>query len=140
MEEDMKGWWWWMYTWSNNTDEVSNDGEGTDAETTESGCDGNVSFEVVLKARVPGSDETHSLFLELLGNVLDRRAGDLDPCLGEVSTSGEDEEDVEESVKGISEYLYDSVGRREVVDESADGDHVCATDFSECPFTKESDK
>merc|ERR1719424_723519 len=54
----------------------------------------------------------------LLGHVLGRRAGDLDPSLGEERAGDQDEGEVDDGVQRVLEHLGDRVGRRDVVDEA----------------------
>ena len=50
------------------------------------------------------SAHDHLLLPELLGNVLGRAAGHIDPGLGEEGAGTEHEEDVEERVDGIRQH------------------------------------
>jgi len=67
------------------------------------------------------------LVAELLGDVTGRGAGDLDPGLGEESTSGEDEDDVDDGVERIEEDLGDRLRGGDVVCNAANWDRVSGT-------------
>jgi hypothetical protein len=66
--------------------------------------------------------KTYLLVLELLGNILCRSTRDVDPGLGEESTSGQDERDVEESMERIVEDLGQVVWWRDIVRKTTGGD------------------
>ncbi len=50
----------------------------------------------------------------------------LDPCPGEQSTGGEDEDDVEDRVDGVTCDLSQAIRRRDIVSNSGDGAHLSA--------------
>ncbi len=54
------------------TEEISEDGEGTDAKTTEGSSSGNVAVQDLLHVLVTVSGHDHLLVAEVLGNVLGR--------------------------------------------------------------------
>lgn len=87
---------------SEGADEVSDDGEATDANTSKSGSNGDVSFEDVVHGRVSMALDLHVLGLELFKDVLGSLATDFDPLAGEEGTGAQDEGDVEESVDGVT--------------------------------------
>lgn len=61
----------------------------------------------------------------------------MDPSLGEQSASSKDEDNVEDGVEGVGNNFHHTVGRRQVVNETTDGDHVRTTSFSKTPLTQE---
>ena len=63
----------------------------------------------------------HLLVAQLLRHILGRRAGYLDPRLREERACNQDEHQVEDGVDRVGDDLGDRIGRREVVDEAADG-------------------
>lgn len=66
------------------------------------------------------------LVLQLLRDVVRRRAADLDPRLGEQRARGEHEGGVEDGVQGVGRDVLEGVRRREVEHEAAAGGHVVA--------------
>mmetsp|Transcript_16032 Transcript_16032/g.53731 ORF Transcript_16032/g.53731 Transcript_16032/m.53731 type:complete len:352 (+) Transcript_16032:252-1307(+) len=70
------------------------------------------------------SHHHHLLVPELLRHVRGRGAGNMDPGPGEQSAGSEDEDDVEDGVKGIRENVREAVGRGYVVSETADRPHL----------------
>ncbi|GMR48758.1 hypothetical protein PMAYCL1PPCAC_18953, partial [Pristionchus mayeri] len=67
------------------------------------------------------SSHDHSLLLQLLGDVLSRRARHIDPRLREEGARSEHEDDVDDAVEGILEHVTEGLGRREVVADSTSG-------------------
>lgn len=69
-----------------------------------------------------GKEGTNALVLELAGDVLGRRAGNLDPGLGEEGASSEDKDEVDDGVDGVSEGIEKVAGRRDIVSKASNGD------------------
>jgi len=73
----------------------------------------------------------------LLGDVSNRGARDFDPGLGEQGASTHHEDNVENSVDGVSEDREEISGGRNVIGETTNGDRV-TTHFDILPLTEES--
>lgn len=67
------------------------------------------------------SSKSHSLVLELLGDVSRARAGDFDPGLGEDSAGGDDEGDVDDSVERVDESGLERVRSGDIVSDTGNG-------------------
>ena len=65
--------------------------------------------------------EAHLLVAELLGDVLGGGAADVDPGAAEHRAGGEDEEEVEDGVERVVDYLREGAGGGDVVRNAADG-------------------
>lgn len=109
---------------SDSTHEVGDDGKSSNAQSSE----GSGGWDVLVEGAVGGSlamsNDDHSLLMELLGNVLGGRSGDLDPSLGEQSASSQDEGDVEDGVEWIRDDVEEGSGWRDIVGKSSDWDRV----------------
>mmetsp|Transcript_50744 Transcript_50744/g.100971 ORF Transcript_50744/g.100971 Transcript_50744/m.100971 type:complete len:584 (-) Transcript_50744:49-1800(-) len=101
--------------------EVGHDSERTDAHASEGCGSGDVTVELFGERGVTVALHHHLLVAELPGHVLGGRAGNLDPSLGEHGASDEDEDEVDDRVDRVSEDFSDGDGRREVIDQTADG-------------------
>lgn len=73
----------------------------------------------------------------MLGDVSNRGARDFDPGLGEQGASTHHEDNVENSVDGVSEDREEISGGRNVIGETTNGDRV-TTHFDILPLTEES--
>ena len=124
---------------ADGADEVREDGEDADAEPAERRGGGDVLVEDLDRGGLAEALDDHLLVLELLGDVLRRGAGDLDPRLGEDGARGEDEDDVEDDVDGVEVELLEPGRRREVVDEPGDGVHLPAAARVDLPRAEEGD-
>lgn len=71
---------------SNGTKEISQNGESSNAETTEGSGSGDVSVEFVNHALLTVTPHQHLLVTELPSNILGRRSAHINPRLGEEST------------------------------------------------------
>ena len=111
---------------TDGTEEIGDDGEGTDAHTTEGGSGGDVPVEDVDDGGVAVTLHDHLRVAELLGNVAGGGAGHFDPGLGEEGTGREDEDEVEDGVEGVIDDLGQGGGRADVVGDATDGDHFAA--------------
>lgn len=78
------------------------------------------------------------MVLQLLGNILNGRARDFDPGLGEQSASTHHEDNVENGVDGVREDGEEISGGRNVISETTDGDRVTAH-FDILPLAEKSD-
>lgn len=124
-------------TGTNGAHEVGNDGESTNADTTERGSDGDVFVKSLFDVGVSETLDTHILVLELLSNISGGTATNLDPSLGEQGTGEKNESNVEDDVNGVVEDVAQCSGRGDVVSKTSDGDGVAAhLDF--LPLTQES--
>ncbi|CAG1994388.1 unnamed protein product [Fusarium graminearum] len=101
-----------------STEKVAGDREGTNASTTESGGSRNDALELLVHGLVTVTGHNETLVLELLGNITRAGAGNLDPSLGEESTSTEHVDDVGTHVDGVEKGVLHALGRRHVVDET----------------------
>ena len=97
---------------TNRAHEVGDDSQRADAHAAEHGGDRNVALEDLLDGRVAVvAGDHHSAVLELLGDVVDRLARNLDPRLREERAGREDEGEVTKGVKRVAENVA-QVGRR----------------------------
>ena len=92
-------------TRSDGSHEVSGDGEGTNAKSSEGGGGGDVAVEGLDSRLVTVSLDHHLLLLELTGDISGGGARNIDPGLGEESARSQDEDNVDESVERISTNL-----------------------------------
>ena len=90
---------------TDGTHEVSNDGEGSDAHSTERSSSRNVSVENVDKGRVTVPLHDHLVITKLFGNITSRGSGNLNPRLAEESTSSQDESQVKDSMERVVDNL-----------------------------------
>lgn len=124
---------------SNSTHKISNNGQGTDTHTTEGSGSWDISVQFLDNVGVSVTLEHHVLISELLGNILGAASGDLNPSLGEQSTRGQDERDIEECVEGIRHYLAQVSWWGDVVGETANWDTV-ATHINVLPLSQQVDQ
>lgn len=103
------------------TEEVSQHGEGSDAETTKGSRRGNVAVEFVDHGFLTMAAHDHLLLLELLGHVLGAGARHLDPGLGEEGARAQHEDNVKHGVDGILRHVPKGLRRRQVVAQASDG-------------------
>jgi len=108
--------------------EVRHDGQRADAHPPEGRGGRDVAVELLAQGLdgVAVALEEHALLAHRLGDVVGRRARDLDPRLGEQRAGAEHEAHVEQRVHGAGRGLGERAGRGDVVDEAADGVHVRA--------------
>jgi len=102
--------------------EICDDGEGTDAHTTESGGGGDVLVEDRDDGFFTVALHDHLLVAQLLGDVTRGGARDVNPHAGQRTAKAEHERDVEDGVKRINPQIAQAAGRRHVVGQTADGD------------------
>lgn len=114
-------------TGTDSTHKVSNDGQSTNAHTTESSGDRDIALEDDDGGLFAVTLDDHVLIAELLSNIARRRARDLNPSLGEESASNEDEGEVEDSMERIIEDLSKGVRRRDIVSQTANWDRLTRT-------------
>jgi hypothetical protein len=93
-------------------EEIATNGQSTNASTTESGGSGDDALELLVHGLLTVTSHNETLFLELLGNVAGRRAGDLDPGLGEDSAGNEHVDDEDGGLERVGERLGDAERRR----------------------------
>lgn len=108
-------------TGTESAHQVAEDGESTNAGTTEGGGSGDDALKLLVHALVTVTGHDKTLVLQLLGNVARAGAGNLNPGLGEESAGTEHVDDVGGGVDGVEESLLEVQGRGHVVDETGDG-------------------
>ena len=126
-------------TWSDSSHEISNDGEGTNADTTEGGSNRDIFVKSLLNVGVSETLNTHVLVLQLLGNISSWASADLNPGLGEQGAGGKDESNVQNNVEWVVENVHDCSWRWDVVSETSDRDWVAAH-LNFLPLAEDSDK
>jgi hypothetical protein len=126
-------------TRAKSTHKVAQNGQSTNAGTTESGSGRNDALQFLVHALVTVSSHNKALVLELLGNVAGAGARDLNPSLGEESTSSEHVDDVDGGVDRVEESLLEVERRRHVVDETGHGVELRSTVLG-LPDTEEADQ
>ena len=124
---------------TDGTDEVGEDGEGTDAHSSEGGSSGDVSLEHGVHVLVSDFVNEVALVSEVTGDVINSGSGDLNPGLGEEGAGNQDEGDVEDSMEGISGDFEDIPGRGDVIGESSDGDGM-TSGLNVLPLAEELDQ
>ena len=93
------------------TQEISNNGQETDAKASKGSGGGNVSVEFLLHRGIAMSTHGHLLFLQLLGNIAGRGTRDFNPGLGEEGARGEHESQIEERMEWVRNDIHDTGGR-----------------------------
>jgi len=116
-------------TRSDRSKEIGSDREGSNAHSSESGSSRDISVEFPLERRLSVSLDGHLLVSKLLGNISSGRSSNLRPRLREESARSQDESDVDESSKGISEDLIARSGRRNVVSQTTNGNRLSLLGF-----------
>lgn len=106
---------------SNSTHQIGNNGQETENSSTKSGGSRDDALELLVHGTLTVSGHNHLLFLELFGNVPRAASRNLNPGLGEQCTGRQSEGDVDEGVNGVEEGSGQSVGRRHVIRDTADG-------------------
>lgn len=93
---------------SDSSHEVGGDGKSSNAESSEGGGSWDVTVELVNHGLLTMTTHDHLLLLELLGNILGRRSGHIDPGLGEECARSEHEDDVDDAV----DWVFEDVSKR----------------------------
>ncbi|GMT25660.1 hypothetical protein PFISCL1PPCAC_16957 [Pristionchus fissidentatus] len=106
---------------SNGSYEVSSNGEGSDAETSEGSSGRDVSAKLVDHRLLTVTAHDHGLLLELLSNVLGGGSRHVNPRLREEGARSEHEHNVDDAVEGILEHVRQRLGRRQVVADTSGG-------------------
>jgi len=104
---------------TNSAHEVSEDGEGTDAASTEGCGSWDISIEVLDHGLLSLTLDDEFLVDELSDDVLGARTGDVNPDSGEECAAAEDEGGVDEGVNWISLDVVQALWWRNVVSKSA---------------------
>ena len=107
-------------TGTNSTQEISEDGESTNAHTTEQGSSGNVAVQDVNEGGVTVTLHSETIVTELLGDITSGGAGELNPEAGDESAGSEHVDNVDNELEGISESVSEGSRSIQVVDETAD--------------------
>ena len=124
-------------TGANSAQEVSEDGEGTNAHTTEQGSSGDVAVEDVNESGVTVTLHGQTVIAELLGDIASRGARELNPEAGDEGAGTEHVGDVDDELERISESVREGGGGIEVVDETANGTSLL---LIVRPLTEEADQ
>lgn len=126
-------------TGTESAQKVTGDGERTNAGTTKGGGSRDDALELLVHGLITVASHDETLILELLGNITRAGARNLDPCLGEESTSTEHVDDVGAHVDRVEKSLLHVLGRRHVVDETGGSVELRRTILG-LPDTEETDK
>ena len=105
---------------TNSTQEVSEDGESTNAHTTEQGSSRNVVVQDVNESGITVTLHGETVITELLGDITSRRAGEFDPEAGDESTGTEHVSNVDNELERIGKSISERGGSIQVVNETAD--------------------
>ena len=105
---------------TNSTQEVSEDGESTNAHTTEQGSSGNVVVQDVNESGITVTLHGETVITELLGDITSRRAGEFDPEAGDEGTGTEHVSNVDNELERIGKSISEGGGSIQVVNETAD--------------------
>lgn len=125
---------------SDGTHEIGDDGQGTDAHTSECSGGRDVSVQDMDQSGVTVSLHDHLVVSKLLGNITSRRSRDLNPCLTEKSTGSQDEGQVEDGVERIVNDLRKRSRRRNVVSDSSNRDLLSHGSFDILPLSEKTDQ
>jgi len=104
---------------TNSSHEVSEDGEGTNAASTESCGSRDISIEVLDHGLLSLTLNDEFLVDELSDNILGTRTGDIDPDSREECAAAEDKGGVDEGVNWVSLNVVQALWWRDVVGKSA---------------------
>lgn len=104
-----------------STHHVGDDRQQTKGSTSKSGSSGNDPLELLVDGGISVSGKSHSLVLELLGDVSGSRAGYFDPGLGEDGAGSDDKGHVDDGVEGVGESHTEGSRSRDVVRDTRDG-------------------
>lgn len=96
-------------TTSDGAKEVSEDWEGTNAQTTKGSGRWDVAVELVDHWLISVAAHDHLLLFELLGNILGRWAGHIDPGLREEGAWAEHEDDVDDGMEWIIKHCGEAL-------------------------------
>ena len=127
-------------TTSDGTHEIGDDGQGTDAHTSEGGGSRDVSVQDMDQSGVTVSLHDHLVVTELLGNIASGRSRNLDPGLTEKSAGSQDEGQVEDGVERIVNNLRKGGRRRNVVSDSSNRDLLSHGSFDILPLSEKADQ
>ena len=108
-------------TGADGAQEVGEDGESTNAHTTEQGGSGDVAVEDVNESGVTVALHGQTVIAELLGDITSRGAGELDPETGDEGAGAEHVGEVDDELERVSQSIGEGGGSIEVVDETANG-------------------
>jgi len=127
-------------TRTDGSHEISDDSESTDAHTTESGGNWDVTVEDSDDRFVAETLDDHVRVSELLGDILGGGTGDLNPGLGEEGAGSQDESQVEDGMEGIIGDLSQTSGRGNIVCKTSDRDGLTSSAFHILPATEQLDE
>jgi hypothetical protein len=107
-------------TRADGTEEVSEDGEETNADTTEEGGGVDLSSKssLDLELIISVSWDGDPVLEHVLGNIFWGLTRDINPSLREDGTGGNDDDDVEDGVDGVIDHAGEGGWGVEVVDET----------------------
>jgi hypothetical protein len=126
-------------TSSDSTHEISNHTKGTNTHTTERCSSRNVTIQNMNQGGITVSLHNHLVITKLLGNITSRSSRDLNPGLGEKSTSRKDEDKVEYCVERIVDDFSKGCGWGDVVCNSSNRDGG-STSFGILPFSEKTNE
>ena len=114
--------------------EISEDREGTDADSSESGGSWDVSIEVLDHGLFSHSFDNEFLVNKLSANILGAGARDVDPNSGEEGARAHNENGVDQSVDRVTQESVEALWRTDVVSKTTDWglmtSHVVILPFS----------
>lgn len=126
-------------TRSKSTQQVTGNGESTNASTTESSSSWNDTLQLLVHALLSVASHDESLILELLSNVAWAGARNLDPSLGENGACNEHVYDVDSGVDWVEKSIGEVQRGRHVVCETGNSEELSRS-FLCLPDTEELDK
>jgi len=95
-------------TATESTEKVAADGQSSNAGTTKGSRGRNDALELLVHGLLTVTSHDQTLLLELLSDIAGRRAGNLDPGLGEDSASDEHVDNEDGGLQGVGEGLGDA--------------------------------
>jgi hypothetical protein len=119
--------------------QITDNGESTNAGTTESGGSWDNALELTVHALITVTGHNHTLLLELLGNVTRAGARNFDPGLGEGGTCDEHVGGEDGGVDRVEKSVGKVERRTHIVDEAAGRENLSAA-LTSLPDTKHLDE
>ena len=126
-------------TAAKSANKVTDNGESTNAGTTEGGGSRDNALELTVHALVTVTGHNHALLLELLGNITRAGARDFDPSLGEGGACNEHVGSEDGGVDGVKKSIGKVERRAHVVDKTAGRENLSAA-LASLPDTEHLDE
>lgn len=106
-------------SWANGAQEIGENGQKTDADTSQGGGSQDVLFKFLVGSFIGVSLQEHTFFLEPGGNFLGSLSRDFNPGSAEECTWANNEKNVDNSMDRISNGFKESPGWGDVIDQTS---------------------